>query len=242
MNRPALDLPKGTLVETATEAVREHIRANQLKVGDVLPSEGSFAAEVGVSRPVMREAFHALAALKMIDVGNGRRARVGAIDGSVMAASIGHAVSTAQVSLADVWDVRRTLELRTAELAARYRTDQQADAILAAAHTLAISRDEATRTAADTAFHQTIALASGNQLFFQIVRSFEQMMAIAIPKAWAGRVTEQERAESLELHHRVAHAIAEGDSETARAAMESHFARSIGDLFHRSGPQDRGGA
>ena len=234
MNRAALDLPKGTLVETATEAVREHIRSNQLKVGDVLPSEGSFAAEVGVSRPVMREAFHALAALKMIDGGNGRRARVGAIDGSVMAASIGHAVSTAQVSLADVWDVRRTLELRTAELAARHRTDQQADAILAAAHTLAISRDEATRTAADTAFHQTIALASGNQLFFQIVRSFEQMMAIAIPKAWAGRTTEQERLESLDLHHQVAHAIAAGDPETARKAMESHFARSIGDLFHRS--------
>ena len=234
MSRAALDLPKGTLVETATEAVREHIRANQLKVGDVLPSEGSFAAEVGVSRPVMREAFHALAALRMIDVGNGRRARVGAIDGSVMAASIGHAVSTAQVSLVDVWDVRRTLELRTAELAARHRSDEQADAILAAAHTLAISREEATRTAADTAFHQTIALASGNQLFFQIVRSFEQMMAIAIPKAWAGRVTEEERAESLDLHHQVAQAIADGDPEHARTAMELHFARSIGDLFHRS--------
>lgn len=237
MNRPALDLPKGTLVETATEAVREHIRANQLKVGDVLPSEGNFAAKLGVSRPVMREAFHALAALKMIDVGNGRRARVGAIDGSVMAASIGHAVSTAQVSLADVWEVRRTLELRTAELAAKHRTEEQADAILAAAHTLATSRDDATRTAADTAFHQAIAFASGNFLFFQIVRSFEQMMAIAIPKAWAGRTTEQERLESLHLHQRVAEAIADRDGETARLAMESHFARSIGDLFHKAGDE-----
>lgn len=234
MNRASLEMPKGTLVETATEAVREHIRTNQLKVGDVLPSEGSFASDLGVSRPVMREAFHALSALRMIDVGNGRRARVGAIDGSVMAASIGHAVSTAQVSLADVWDVRRTLELRTAELAARNRTDQQAEAILAAAHTLAVSSDEATRTAADTAFHQTIALASGNQLFFQIVRSFEQMMAIAIPRAWAGRVSEQERVETLDLHDRVARAIADRNDTMAREAMESHFARSIGDLFQRS--------
>ena len=197
-----------------------------------MPSEGHFAAQLGVSRPVMREAFHALAALKMIDVGNGRRARVGAIDGSVMAASIGHAVNTAQVSLADVWDVRRTLELRTAELAAHNRSDAQADAILAAAHTLEVSRDEQTRTAADTAFHQTIALASGNKLFFQIVRSFEQMMHIASPQAWAGRVTPEERQESLDLHREVARAIAERDGELARAAMESHFARSIGDLFH----------
>lgn len=229
----AVNLPKGTLVETATEAVREHIRLNQLKVGDELPSEGRFAADLGVSRPVMREAFHALAALKMIDVGNGRRARVGAIDGSVMAASIGHAVNTAQVSLADVWDVRRTLELRTAELAARNRSEAQAEAIIAAAHSLKVARDETTRTAADTAFHQTIALASGNQLFFQIVRSFEQMMNIAIPQAWAGRTTAQEREESLVLHHEVARAIADRDAELARAAMESHFARSIGDLFHR---------
>lgn len=233
MTAGALRLPKGTLVETATEAVREHIRANRLKVGDELPSEGRFAADLGVSRPVMREAFHALSALKMIDVGNGRRARVGAIDGSVMAASIGHAVNTSQVSLADVWDVRRTLELRTAELAARNRSDQQADAILSAAHTLSVCQDESTRTAADAAFHQTIALASGNPLFFQIVRSFEQMMMIAIPRAWAGRTTEAEREETLVLHREVAQAIAERDPDLARNAMESHFARSIGELFHR---------
>ncbi|WP_240654524.1 FadR/GntR family transcriptional regulator [Croceicoccus ponticola] len=223
---------KGTLVESATAAVRAHIDANRLKVGDVLPSEGRFAADLGVSRPVMREAFHALAALRMIDVGNGRRARVGAMDGSVMAASMGHAVSTAQVSLADVWDVRRTLELRTAELAALNRSDAQADAILAAARTLAVSNDEATRTLADTQFHQTIALASGNQMFYQIVRSFEQMMQVAIPKAWAGRTTEQEKTESVMLHNKVASAIAERDPDLARIAMESHFARSIGDLFH----------
>lgn len=227
----ALALPKGTLVETATQAVREHIRTNRLKVGDELPSEGKFATELGVSRPVMREAFHALAALRMIDVGNGRRARVGAIDGSVMAASIGHAMSTAQVSLADVWDVRCTLELRTAELAARNRSDEQADAIVAAAHALGDSRDEANRTAADTAFHQTIALASGNRMFYQIVRSFEQIMQVAIPQAWAGRSTPQEREESLDLHHQVASAIANRDADSARFAMQSHFARSIGDLF-----------
>ncbi len=87
MNQALANPVKGTLVESATAAVRGHIDSNRLKVGDVLPSEGSFAADLGVSRPVMREAFHALAALGLIDVGNGRRARVGAMDGSVMAAA-----------------------------------------------------------------------------------------------------------------------------------------------------------
>src|SRR3546814_13895240 len=76
----------------------------------------------------MREAFGALTALRLVDVGNGRKPRVAAIDGSVMAASMGHAVNTAQVSLADVWEVRRTLELRTAELAAIHRSEEQAHA------------------------------------------------------------------------------------------------------------------
>jgi len=222
---------RGSLVERAMEMVREHIRAHDLKVGDTLPGEGSFAAEMGVSRPVMREAFGALAALRLVDVGNGRRPRVGAIDGSVMAASMGHAVNTAQVSLADVWEVRRTLELRTAEMAATNRSEEQARAILAAAHGLAILDNEEARTAADTAFHQTIAAASGNPLFYQIVRSFEELMIRAIPRAWAGRTTEAEREETLALHREVAEAIAAREPARARIAMERHFANSIGELL-----------
>lgn len=234
MSEAVVQPPKGSLVETAIDAVRGFIGSNGLKVGDTLPSEGSFAARLGVSRPVMREAFHALAALRVLDVGNGRRARVGAIDGSVMASSIGHAVSTAQVSLADVWDVRRTLELRTAELAAINRSDQQGEAIQAAARHLATCNSPEAMTAADTAFHQAIALASGNGLFYQIVRSFENMMEIAVPRAWEGRTTQQERDETIALHLEVAEAILDRDPELAREAMDAHFARSIGDLFRMS--------
>lgn len=222
---------RGSLVERAMEMVRDYIETHDLKVGDTLPGEGSFAAELGVSRPVMREAFGALAALRLVDVGNGRRPRVGAIDGSVMAASMGHAVNTAQVSLAHVWEVRRTLELRTAELAAQNRSEEQARAILSAAHGLSVEHDEAARTNADTLFHQTIAAASGNPLFYQIVRSFEQLMAAAIPKAWSGRTTAEEREETLALHREVAEAIAARSPERARAAMESHFASSIGEML-----------
>lgn len=218
-----------SLVERAMEMVRDHIRTHDLKVGDSLPGEGSFAVQMGVSRPVMREAFGALAALRLVDVGNGRRPRVGAIDGSAMAASLGHAINTAQVSLADVWDVRRTLELRTAELAALNRSDDQARAISAAAHRLAVDRDEGARTAADTEFHQVIAAASGNPLFYQIICSFEEMMARAVPRAWQERALPAERAESLTLHHEVADAIAAREPARARAAMERHFANSVGE-------------
>jgi GntR family transcriptional repressor for pyruvate dehydrogenase complex len=93
-----------SLVRQAMQAVTGHIRSQNLRVGDTLPGEGHFAAEMGVSRAVMREAFGALAALNLIEVANGRKPRVAAIDGSVIAASLDHAVSTAQVSVAQVWD------------------------------------------------------------------------------------------------------------------------------------------
>src|SRR5688500_5290427 len=123
--------PGGSLVQRAMQAVTQHIRAEGLRVGDTLPGEASFAEQLGVSRPVMREAFGALAALRLIDVGNGRRARVAAMDGAAIAASLGHGVTTAQITVAEVWDVRRTIEVRTAALAAARRTPAQAAEIVA---------------------------------------------------------------------------------------------------------------
>ena len=43
-----------SLVKTAIDAVKAHIRDAGLKVGDALPGEGVFAEQLGVSRAVMR--------------------------------------------------------------------------------------------------------------------------------------------------------------------------------------------
>jgi GntR family transcriptional repressor for pyruvate dehydrogenase complex len=221
---------KGSLVAQASQAVRDHIRDHDLKVGDTLPGEAHFAALVGVSRAVIREAFGALAALRLIDVGNGRRARVSAIDGSVIAAAIDHAVTTAQISISDIWEVRRTLKLRTAALAAIERTDQEAEEILALAQALADAGDDMEAvTRHDIAFHAAIARASHNALFRQIVSSFEPMMAQAVPAAWRTRVAEEQKTMIRDQHHRLARAIADRDPVAARAAMASHFLTSIGE-------------
>lgn len=222
----------GSLVDQAIRAVRGYIRDRDLKVGDTLPGEGAFATELGVSRAVMREAFGALAALRQIDVGNGRKARVAAIDGSVMASSIDHAVATAQIATSDVWDFRRTLELRTAELAAHHRSDADARAILAhAADMRAEAGDPSALMRHDIAFHQAIARASGNPLFTQIVRSFEPLMRTAVPAAWDTRRTQAQRTTILTLHQDIAQSIADRDETAAQTAMDRHFDASIADLF-----------
>ncbi|MGE0740392.1 MAG: FadR/GntR family transcriptional regulator [Hyphomonadaceae bacterium] len=222
----------GSLVNTAMQAVTTHIRDQRLRVGDTLPGEAHFAEALGVSRAVMREAFGALAALKLIDVGNGRKPRVGALDGSVIAASLDHAVSTAQISVADVWDVRRTIEQRTAALAATARTEDEAREIGQLAEAMARDGDDlASMTRHDVAFHHAIARASHNVLFAQIVFSFEPLMEVAVPTAWRTRVAKEQKDLMIARHRAVARAIAEGDAEAAAAAMAAHFDTAIGDLL-----------
>lgn len=222
----------GSRVRQAMDAVTSHIREENLRVGDTLPGEAHFAGRLGVSRAVMREAFGALAALRLIDVGNGRKPRVGAMDGAVIAASLDHAISTAQVSVPEIWDVRRTIELRTAELAALHRTDAEAEEIVALAEAMAEAGDDlALRTRHDIAFHEAIARATHNALFVQIVGSFGPMMEVAVPAAWQTRIATQQQRTMLDRHRAVAQAILRRDPIIATMAMGDHFDASIGDLL-----------
>ena len=221
-----------SLVAKAMEMVKTHIRLSGLRVGDTLPGEGYFATKLGVSRAVMREAFGALAALKLIDVANGRRAKVSAIDGSVIAASLDHALSTAQIRVVDVWDVRRTIEMRTAALAARKATPVQSARIVALAE--AMGKDDQPHeqtTEDDIDFHLAIAEASGNALFNQIVSSFVPLMRVAVPQAWKTRQTDEQKAEILDRHRRLAWAIASRDPDEAERCMAGHFDEATGALL-----------
>jgi GntR family transcriptional repressor for pyruvate dehydrogenase complex len=228
-----------SLVRQTIQHVNDYIREKGLKVGDSLPGEGVFAAELGVSKAVMREAFGALAALRVIDVGNGRRARIAAIDGSVLANSLDHAVSTDQIGIGDVWDVRRTIEARTAALAAQHRSEAEADRILDLARLMERdAADRPTMTTHDLAFHEAIALASHNPLFLQIVRSFAPLMRIAVPAAWNTRLAQEDQQTIIERHHAIARAIKAGDPVAAEAAMNAHFDVSIGDVLKGLAPDD----
>ncbi len=120
---------EGGLVDNAMRAINQRIRAERLRVGDPVPSEAGLAVEFGVSRTVVREAFRALAALGIINLGNGRRARVGTIDKDVLGLVIDHAVHTDQVSIQQIYDVRRTIEMRAVALATLRRSEPEAEAI-----------------------------------------------------------------------------------------------------------------
>jgi len=218
----------GGLVEHVVEAMQAHIRAEGLAPGDVLPSENAFASELNVSRAVVREAFRSLAALRLIDIGNGRRARVSAMDKSVLAVVLDHVVQTNQITVQQILDVRRTVELRTVALAALRRSEREAAEIAGHANGMHADFAEAARVMEhDIAFHEAIAAASKNPMFALIVASFHVVTRQTWPIGWMARPTDADRRDNVALHDAIARAILERDPRAAEARMAEHFDNTV---------------
>ncbi|MDQ0475177.1 DNA-binding FadR family transcriptional regulator [Labrys wisconsinensis] len=216
--------PAGGLVGRVMDEVNAFIRDNELGPGAVIPSESSFAERTGVSRAVAREAFRAMSALKLIDVGNGRRAKVAPADESVVSFMIDHAVRTRQVTVQQILDVRRTIELRTVALAALRRTDREAREIDGIAAEMRTSFAQPERVMElDIAFHEAIARASRNPLFVLLVGAFRVVTRQTWSIGWASRPSDAGRHQSVDGHALIAAAIVARDVRGAETAMADHF-------------------
>lgn len=212
------------LLSGVMESVKAFIRDNGLQVGDELPSEGAFAALTGTSRTIVREAYRSLAALTLIDIGNGRRARVAVPKADVLAMITDHAVHTNQATIQQIFDVRRTIERRTVALAALRRTDREAADIYALAEAMQRDFDDPQKVMEyDIAFHEAIGAASKNPMFSLIVGSFHVVTRHTWPIGWASRGSNETRQESIDGHFAIARAIANGDPTKGEAAMVEHF-------------------
>jgi GntR family transcriptional regulator, transcriptional repressor for pyruvate dehydrogenase complex len=218
----------GSRVGSALAAITRHIRTHALGPGDRLPSEAELSKSLQVSRSVVREAFRALAAFKLIELQPGRRAVVAGLDFAAMAPVIEHGVLTEQISILQVYDVRRTIEIRTAELAALRATEAESAAIRA--HAAAMRAQLATPVRVmeeDLAFHLAIAKSSRNPVFALIVGAFESVTRQTWPIGWRSRATDAEQMVMINLHGELADAIAAGEPQRAAAAMARHFDESV---------------
>lgn len=218
-------------------SVTDYIHSNLLRAGDTLPSEKFFAEYLSVSRTVMREAFRSLAALRVIDVGNGRKARVCKMDSRVMATSLNHAVGTAQISIAEIWEVRRTIETQTAIRAATLRTETEARKIMGLCQAMGENTEDMNRLIAlDIEFHQAIARASKNAFFEQLVNSFEPLLELVAAVAWKTRTTKSQKREIVRIHQAIAKGILRQDPDAASLAMNQHFDNAVEYVLHRVSP------
>ncbi|HMQ94345.1 MAG TPA: FadR/GntR family transcriptional regulator [Amaricoccus sp.] len=223
-----IDSGDGGLVSAAVGAISDHIRRHGLGPGDRLPSEADLSRSLAVSRSVVREALRALSALRLIDLRAGRRALVAELDYGAMSSVIAHGLHTDQITILQVYDVRRTIETRTAALAALHRSDAEAEEIGAHAEAMRRQIDLPERVMEeDLGFHRAIARAARNPVFALIVGSLECVSRQTWPINWRSRARPEEQIAMIDIHRDIARAIAAGDPGRACEAMARHFDESV---------------
>jgi DNA-binding FadR family transcriptional regulator len=216
------------VMDSVLANVIRRIHEGKLRPSDQLPGENELAREFNVARSSIREAFKALESLGILETAVGKRARVGKLNGEVMAVLMNNAVETMQVSVQQTLDLRRTLEMRTARIAALRRSAADlADIEAAAKEMRQVSGNLDLMASADIRFHVAIARATGNPLYSVLIESFEVVMHKTCPIGWNSRSTAAQRASVFDMHDAIAGAIRQQDATAAEIAMAMHFDNTV---------------
>lgn len=209
------------------DSVERQILDGVLAPGDKLPSERSLAAEFGISRPVVREGLRRLQERGLIVSQSGRGSFVCEFEPTRGLGSVEQLVRRGAISVRQLVVARAMLESETAGLAAQHRTEAHlkrlSDLVVALERPNALE-DLAVLADLDIAFHETIAIASGNpvlQIMFGSIRDFTRAMVL---RSLTDRAT---RAAGLPLHRGILEMIEDRDDDGARSMMRRHILRAL---------------
>jgi GntR family transcriptional repressor for pyruvate dehydrogenase complex len=212
-----------TLADQVTEALTSKIVGNEFP-GSQLPSEQAMAEGFGVSRTVIREAVSRLKAEGLIDTRQGRGAFV-RTDRLDVPFRIDLNSKDLLGSLLHIIELRRGLDAEIAFLSATRRKREQMAAIRRALTDIE-KASKAGRDAAaeDLAFHLSIARATGNPIFLELLRFLNQFLYIAIRVTRANEDMRVEYSEQTRVEHMaIASAIERQDPEAAATAAKTHM-------------------
>jgi DNA-binding FadR family transcriptional regulator len=210
------------LYRQVADQLRQLIDSGEFPVGDRLPTERELAAQLGVSRPTVREALIAL------EVDGRVRIRVGS-GIYVLAPQETATIATQPVAGPfEILAARALFEGAIAEKAAQTASPADLAGIDAAlARMKGVTESGTESVAADRAFHLAIAGVLSNDaitnvvgdLFDQRINPYFARLAsyFETPTSWRAACNE---------HSAIRDCIAKGDPAGARAAMQTHLERS----------------
>lgn len=217
-------MPVDSLAIRVTDFIFGYIRDNRLSIGGSLPSELRTSTELNISRGIVREAFRSLEAAGIIEKGNGRSPKVGPLNSSFLTHLFVHALSTKQISVKQVLELRCSIEVSAAELAARRRTRSDVLQMRSAA---AGMRQAITKPPAfisrDLDLHDLISRASGNPLIELICEAMHGSMQESMRVGLLKRRSEKDVLKVVEVHEAIVEAIDQGNAHAAALHMRQHF-------------------
>jgi len=209
-----------SLAQQLVTDLSRQILAGELPAGSKLPTEQVIIKDRGVSRTVVREAMSRLQAEGLVETRHGigtfvvDTARPGDFQGSK------HVVGGPHDALAVV-ELRLSLEVETAAIAAQRRTERQLLAMREALDT-AHAHTAAADPAVDFAFHLQLAHCTGNGFF---IDAMAHLGANLLPGSVAH--SDEQRATEVREREQVYAAVLRQDADAARAAMRLHLLNSL---------------
>jgi GntR family transcriptional repressor for pyruvate dehydrogenase complex len=214
-----LPLQRVDLVREAAERLRDQIIAGEFGLDGAMPPESQLGLALGVSRTVIREAMRTLAAQGLVELSQGRQARVRPVDPQTVVDTFHTYLQREDHSLLDLVEVRQPLEAAIAALAAERATDADIASLEQSILAQAAARVKKDRIEEDVRFHAILARSTGNPVFSLLLSTVVGLMRRSLNETLTRTGIER----SLAGHRTVLAAVRRRDPDAARKAMFEHL-------------------
>ena len=200
------------------DAILNYISDNSLSPGDKLPSEGELAEILNVSRTSLREGIRMLEGAGFITTKHGDGMYVTSYDGSMLMDYIQYSIEFENNSLAELYDMRKTLEMHYIREAAEKITAEQ----LKNLHRIVEQMDENDLLNyhwLDMEFHLTLYENIENKLVTKIIQLYWDVM---LGRWLPGRKNDMPGTMAGN-HEMIIRALESRNPRFAEAAMQVHM-------------------
>lgn len=214
-------LPAHTPASEVARRLLGYVTGGAVEPGTRLPPERLLASSLGVGRSAVREAIAALDILGIVNVRPGSGTYLRGTASELLPETLSWGLMLGEDRTHDLIELRHTLEVMAAELAADRATPENLQRLERYVQTMSEkTADVSAFVEADQRFHVEVGDASGNVVLKDLLQNVRALLRL-----WADRVLRhpEDVRTALEQHAAVMEAIRIGDVEAARLAMDAHM-------------------
>ncbi|GAA3281594.1 FadR/GntR family transcriptional regulator [Nesterenkonia halobia] len=216
-------IPASTPTAAVASRLLAYFTSGEQEPGTRLPAERQLAEMLGTGRSAVREALAALEILGIVEVRPGSGTYLQSHASELLPRTLNWGLMLGAQNVADLVELRSTLEAQAARHAAERRDDDAVDRLQRHVDTMTRHQDLGDRQQfieADAHFHQELAACTGNAALSALLQSVRALLRIWVDRGVA-RPEDAERA--ITEHAAIIEAVRVGDPEAAAAAMGSHM-------------------
>ena len=215
--------------------LREQLLEGRIRNGDRLLPERELALQLGVSRPIVREALRALSMMGVVEI----RERVGTVvrqpDVSVLGDVFAFSLAQVPDAIDDVMQARIALECQAIRLACQRATTADIERMRGALDAIEATVNDAQGGGrADFDFHLALVRASKSDTLFQLYGAMAELLTRSHRdrrQLVGDHHDEAMKRTVAEDHHPLLEMVIAGDEDAADQALRQHFR--IGDELRR---------